>query len=199
MMVHCVCRFEAIGSSLLDEMCADNMVYADLKPHNVLLTEGGRVKLSDMGLSRQLVAEQSSFESHVAGGSSGWQAPEQLMARNGSNVRQTRSMDVFSLGCVLYHCMTAGKHPFGESFERDAAILRGQPNLAPLSGHPEACNLVSTGWGWCREKLVSCISLRGCSVVFAQSCELKSSQSNALRFLFWVCYAVQELHRLQIP
>jgi serine/threonine protein kinase len=40
---------------------------SDLKPHNVLLTEAGRAKLSDMGLSKQLVAEQSSFESHGAG------------------------------------------------------------------------------------------------------------------------------------
>ncbi len=53
---------------------------ADLKPHNVLLTETGRAKLSDMGLSKQLVAEQSSFESHGAGGSSGWQVSWQLAA-----------------------------------------------------------------------------------------------------------------------
>ncbi len=48
-------------------------MHTDLKPHNVLITEGGRAKLSDMGLSKTLVAEQSSFESHGAGGSSGWQ------------------------------------------------------------------------------------------------------------------------------
>ncbi len=76
------------------------------------------------------------------GGSSGWQAPEQLIARGGGQVRQTRSMDVFSLGCVLHFCMTGGKHPFGDSFERDMTILRGQPNVAPLQPFPEACNLV---------------------------------------------------------
>lgn len=66
-----------------------------------------RAKLSDMGLSKTLVPEQSSFESHHGpGGSSGWQAPEQLIARDGGAARQTRSMDVFSLGCILYYCMT---------------------------------------------------------------------------------------------
>ena len=35
----------------------------DLKPHNVLLTEGQRAKLSDMGLCKRLFAEQTSFES----------------------------------------------------------------------------------------------------------------------------------------
>jgi serine/threonine protein kinase len=43
------------------------IVHRDLKPHNVLITDGRRAKLSDMGLSKQLVAEQSSFESHGAG------------------------------------------------------------------------------------------------------------------------------------
>lgn len=43
------------------------IVHRDLKPHNVLLTEAGRAKLSDMGLSKQLVSEQSSFESHGSG------------------------------------------------------------------------------------------------------------------------------------
>jgi serine/threonine-protein kinase/endoribonuclease IRE1 len=118
-------------------------LFPDLKPHNVLITEAGRAKLSDMGLSKTLVAEQSSFESHGAGGSSGWQAPEQLIARGGGVVRQTRSMDVFSLGCVLYHCLSGGGHPFGEGYERDTNILHRPPSLAPLASMPEAVNLVS--------------------------------------------------------
>lgn len=46
---------------------ARGIVHRDLKPHNVLLTESGRAKLSDMGLSKQLLSEQSSFESHGSG------------------------------------------------------------------------------------------------------------------------------------
>jgi len=118
------------------------IVHRDLKPHNVLITEGGRMKLSDMGLSKQLVAEQSSFESHGVGGSSGWQAPEQLIARDGGLARQSRSMDIFSLGCVIHYCCTGGRHPFGESYERDANILRREPCLAALAPLPEAANLV---------------------------------------------------------
>lgn len=120
------------------------IVHRDLKPHNVLLTTSGRAKLSDMGLSKQLVAEQSSFESHGSGGSSGWQAPEQLIAKDGGTIRQTRSMDVFSLGCILYYCLTGGKHPFGENYERDANILKGVAQLRPLIDFPEALNLVAS-------------------------------------------------------
>ena len=38
-----------------------------IRPHNVLITDAGRAKLSDMGLSKQLCAEQHSFESLGAG------------------------------------------------------------------------------------------------------------------------------------
>jgi len=58
----------AAGLAALHERA---IVHRDLKPHNCLITDSCRAKLSDMGLSKQLVAEQSSFESHGAGGCSG--------------------------------------------------------------------------------------------------------------------------------
>lgn len=79
----------------------------------------------------------------VAGGSSGWQAPEQLIAKDGGAVRQSRAVDVFSLGCIMYYCLTGGKHPFGEQYERDTNIMRGLPNLNGLMSQPEAHNLVT--------------------------------------------------------
>lgn len=60
--------------AVLQDICAGlaflhscSIVHRDLKPHNVLLTDSGKAKLSDMGLSKQLVPEQSSFESHGSG------------------------------------------------------------------------------------------------------------------------------------
>lgn len=54
-----------------------------------------RAKLSDMGLSKRLVPEQVSFESVGSGGSSGWQAPEQLIGRSDGTARQTNSGEQF--------------------------------------------------------------------------------------------------------
>lgn len=61
-----------------------------------------RAKLSDMGLSKRLAGEQLSFESVGSGGSSGWQAPEQLISRSGGTARQTNSGECCKAGTWAY-------------------------------------------------------------------------------------------------
>jgi serine/threonine protein kinase len=67
-------------SNALHSLHKKGIVHRDLKPQNVLLTESKQVKLSDMGLSKQLLAEQSSFDG-TGLGSPGWQAPEVLLQK----------------------------------------------------------------------------------------------------------------------
>ena len=144
---------EDVGRGLA-ALHARGIVHRDLKPHNVLLSDGGRAKLSDMGLSKQLVPEQASFETlGHAGGSPGWQAPEQLALRagNGSGggggvvvaARQTAAVDVFSFGLLIHYCLTGGGHPFGEGVDRDAAILHGRRSLDAVGNLPEAEDLLT--------------------------------------------------------
>ena len=52
------------------------------------------------------------------------------------------AVDVFSFGLLLHYCLTAGKHPFGAGYERDANILQRRLNLKHLQHLPEAANLV---------------------------------------------------------
>lgn len=82
--------------------------------------------------------------SHVGGtpagsGSSGWQAPEQLA----EGQRQTRSVDLFPLGCLLFYCVSAGRHPFGSRYERDSNVLCGRCDLFPVEHVPEAEHLIA--------------------------------------------------------
>ncbi|KAK4760812.1 hypothetical protein SAY87_005705 [Trapa incisa] len=117
------------------------IIHRDLKPQNVLINKerSFRAKLSDMGISRRLHADMSSLDYHATGcGSSGWQAPEQLL-----HGRQTRAVDVFSLGCVLFFCITGGKHPFGDRFERDVNIVKNKMDLFLVEFIPEALDLFS--------------------------------------------------------
>ncbi|KAL9171815.1 hypothetical protein ABFS82_03G005100 [Erythranthe guttata] len=117
------------------------IIHRDLKPQNVLVIKDRPIsaKISDMGISKHLDGEMSSLTNHATGsGSSGWQAPEQLRQE-----RQTRAVDLFSLGCILFFCMTGGKHPFGESLERDVNIVNDRKDLFLIEHIPEATNLVS--------------------------------------------------------
>ncbi|KAJ9186314.1 hypothetical protein P3X46_001902 [Hevea brasiliensis] len=117
------------------------IIHRDLKPQNVLIINEKSfcAKLSDMGISKRLVGDMSSLTQHTTGyGSSGWQAPEQLL-----HGRQTRAVDLFSLGCVLFFCVTGGKHPFGDNIERDVNIVNDRKDLFLVENIPEAVDLFS--------------------------------------------------------
>nr|POF10856.1 serine/threonine-protein kinase/endoribonuclease ire1b [Quercus suber] len=117
------------------------IIHRDLKPQNVLIIKERYLcaKISDMGISKRLSGDMSAFSQHATGcGSSGWQAPEQLLHR-----RQTRAVDLFSLGCVLFFCVTGGKHPYGDSIERDVNIVNDRMDLFLVENIPEAVDLFS--------------------------------------------------------
>lgn len=53
-------------------------------------------------------------------------------------------MDMFSLGCILFFCITQGNHPFGEPDERDRNIKsNNKKNLFLIRDFPEAFHLIS--------------------------------------------------------
>jgi hypothetical protein len=62
--------------------------------------------------------------------------------RESARWRRSRAADVWSLGCVLYHVLDAGGHPYGESWEREGNILRGRADLSRLAHVPEAAHLL---------------------------------------------------------
>lgn len=47
-------------------------------------------------------------------------------------VRTSRSVDIFSLGCIFYCTIIPGSHPFGEWYEREANIMKNEPNTIAL-------------------------------------------------------------------
>ncbi|PON33104.1 Serine/threonine protein kinase [Parasponia andersonii] len=115
------------------------IIHRDLKPQNVLINKDRflTAKLSDMGISKRLPGDRSSITQNVTGyGSSGWQAPEQLLHQ-----RQTRAVDLFSLGCVLFFCVTGGKHPYGDCIERDVNIVNDRKDLFLVENMPEVVDL----------------------------------------------------------
>jgi Protein kinase domain len=96
------------------------VIHGDIKPANILVTEDGKVKLSDFGIAR--------FATQVSGsgkmmGTPAYLSPEQILGEP----QNTRS-DLFSLGIVLYQMVT-GVAPFdGSSVSAVCAqILQAEP------------------------------------------------------------------------
>lgn len=92
---------------------ASNVVHADLKPENVLVTDEGQVKLTDFGLARSLLASevQNSVSTKTSPGLAGtlrYLAPELFQ------LGQTASeqSDLYSLAIVLFE-MLVGRCPQG--------------------------------------------------------------------------------------
>ncbi|MFW6175736.1 MAG: serine/threonine-protein kinase, partial [Acidobacteriota bacterium] len=84
---------------------AEGIVHRDVKPGNVLLSEGGPVKVLDFGLASH-PGRRRLTRTGLALGTPGFMAPEQLRGE-----RASPATDVWAVGVLLYE-MLAGRHPF---------------------------------------------------------------------------------------
>jgi formylglycine-generating enzyme required for sulfatase activity/serine/threonine protein kinase len=82
------------------------LVHRDIKPANLLRTEGGQIKVLDLGLALVLGATTLTVQGE-AYGTPDYVAPEQVSNAHTVDIRA----DIYSLGCTLYHCL-AGHVPF---------------------------------------------------------------------------------------
>lgn len=83
----------------------NDLIHRDVKPHNVMITDMGEVKLLDFGLAKHLDQRQASASGLL--GTPYYMSPEQASGEKGIGPRS----DLFSLGVVLYELLT-GARPF---------------------------------------------------------------------------------------
>jgi CheY-like chemotaxis protein len=118
------------------------MVHRDIKPHNLMLTPQGQVKILDFGLARfrsEVAAVEAPAASparpkgtayaYTGAGTADYIAPEEAIDAPHADIRA----DIYSLGCTLYRFL-AGRVPFPEGDLLDKVKCHLERTPAPLAG-----------------------------------------------------------------
>jgi len=103
------------------------ILHRDLKPSNVLVDASDQPRITDFGLAKRLDGDSSITMTGQMLGSPNYMPPEQASAQRG---KVGRHSDVYGLGAILYHLLTA-RPPFqAESFE---SVINQVLNTEPVS------------------------------------------------------------------
>jgi serine/threonine protein kinase len=81
---------------------SNNVIHRDIKPENLILDEKGYVRITDFGIAKENMPDNSSETS----GTPGYMAPEVMKAKNHSF-----AVDFFAIGVIGYEFML-GKRPY---------------------------------------------------------------------------------------
>jgi serine/threonine-protein kinase len=84
---------------------ARGIVHRDVKPANLIVTDGHRVKVTDFGIARAVDAAALTRTGDVMG------TPQYLSPEQAEGTPTTPASDVYSLGAVAFECLT-GRRPY---------------------------------------------------------------------------------------
>jgi serine/threonine protein kinase len=131
----------------LDHAHDRGVVHRDVKPGNILFGPDGHVYLTDFGVAKEHFGEDlttlgesigtrgyTAPEVFAAGAAEAATAEPPAAARMLPCTPRERSGDVYSLGAVIYHCLT-GRRPFDQPDENAALDAQRSGDLDPVSAH----------------------------------------------------------------
>lgn len=136
------CNFIRQAALGLQHAFERGMVHRDIKPHNLILSNEGHVKILDFGLAhlgqqteevtQETPEPQSSFARQLttAGavmGTPDFIAPEQVNDPHTADIRA----DIYSLGCTFYTLLT-GQTPFHESAAKEKLQAHSRQEATPV-------------------------------------------------------------------
>lgn len=112
----------------LEQAHKNSIIHRDIKPHNIIMTKDGVLKVTDFGIARANVQSTMTCEDSAIG-SVHYISPEQ--ARGGYTDERS---DIYSLGIVLYEMLT-GVVPFDNESPVTVAIKHIQEKPVPPREH----------------------------------------------------------------
>jgi tRNA A-37 threonylcarbamoyl transferase component Bud32 len=99
----------AQAAAALDHAHASQVVHRDVKPANIMIEPGGHVKVMDFGIAKLETGANLTATGSIMG------TPNYMSPEQAKGMKVDGRSDLFSLGCVLYECLTGVKPFQGES------------------------------------------------------------------------------------
>jgi tRNA A-37 threonylcarbamoyl transferase component Bud32 len=118
-------------ASALDHAHASGVVHRDVKPANIMIDSSGQAKVMDFGIAKLETGANLTSTGAIMG------TPNYMSPEQAKGVKVDGRSDLFSLGCVLYECLTGAKPFRGESV---SVIL-----VKILTEEPPAADLAAAG------------------------------------------------------
>jgi serine/threonine protein kinase len=123
------CNYVRQTASGLRHAHEHHMIHRDLKPHNLMRTPAGQIKILDFGLARianAAVGDETSRGTVV--GTADYMAPEQANDAHAADIRA----DIYSLGCTFYQLLS-GRVPFPGGGLLDKCRRHAEEQPTPLT------------------------------------------------------------------
>jgi serine/threonine-protein kinase len=98
------------------------VIHCDIKPDNILIDADGTPKITDLGLARTISAMTEDSVSNEVMGTPAFMSPEQIQGLPDLDCRS----DIYSLGAMLYHCVTG------------QMLFQGEPDESVMENQLEA-------------------------------------------------------------
>jgi tRNA A-37 threonylcarbamoyl transferase component Bud32 len=96
-------------AAALDHAHASGVVHRDVKPANIMIEPGGQLKVMDFGIAKLETGANLTSTGSIMG------TPNYMSPEQAKGLKVDGRSDLFSLGCVLYECLTGAKPFHGES------------------------------------------------------------------------------------